>query len=75
MTHPPMMTNPSAEFSASRPWTYRRPLQLMAVGVAAALWLSGLVNGLAALMIICVPTAVIYNYEWLHRTLQRAPQK
>ena len=59
----------------SRLWADRRPIQLIAVGMAAGLWLFGLADRYAIIVIICLPTAVIYNYEWLHRVLHQTPQK
>jgi hypothetical protein len=55
--------------------TYRWPAQLVGLGVAGGLWLSGLASGLTALIIICLPAAVLYNYGWLSRALRQAPQK
>jgi hypothetical protein len=67
-----------AKESKSRILAYR-PIelvaQLIAIGVAAGLWLSGLVSGYLAIVIAMIPAAVIHNYEWLHPVLHPTPQK
>jgi hypothetical protein len=67
-----------AKESKSRLLGYRRielVAKLIAIGVAASLWLSGLVGGYTAMMIAIIPAAVIHNYEWLHPVLHPTPQK
>jgi hypothetical protein len=63
------------EAKQSRLRPYRWPMQLVTVGVAAGLWMFGLVGGYTAIMIAILPGVVIYNYEWLHRVLHQTPQK
>jgi hypothetical protein len=64
-----------AKESKSRLLAYGRPIQLIAIGVAAGLWLSGLGSEYAAMVIAMIPAAVIHNYEWLHPVLHPTPQK
>jgi len=67
-----------AKESKSRLLGYRRielVAKLIAVSVAAGLWLSGLVAGYAAMMIAILPGVVFHTHEWLHPMLHPTPQK